>query len=56
MFPYQLGHSGLESPISGLHCWVGHGLNAVESFVINVLHGVLFQERSEHGLDCIHII
>ena len=31
-------------------------LYAVEGLVVDVLHGILLQEGSEHGLDGLHVI
>ena len=46
---------GRFSIIKAQLCWRLH-LNAVEGLVVDVLHGILLQEGSEHGLDGLHVI
>ena len=41
-FAYQIRNSRLQKVVTTFSCRVCHSLDAVERFVVNVLHGVLF--------------
>ena len=53
---HQTGHPGLQGAVASLHRRVGHRLDGVEGLVVNMLHGVLLQQRRVDRFDRVHIL
>ena len=53
---HQTGDPGLQGAVARLHRRVGHRLDGVEGLVVNMLHGVLLQQRGVDRLDRVHIL
>ena len=53
---HQTGDPGLQGAVARLHRRVGHRLDGVEGLVVNMLHGVLLQQRGVDRLDRVHVL